>query len=167
MEFVEKLIKHPIYIDNLQEIERLEKVRIFCCHGFSHFMDVARIAYIYSLEEGFNIEKELIYITALLHDIGRAKEYKDGIPHEQASRNIAELILEDIHFPEEKVNTILTAIENHRNKEIEKKFEEKSPSEKLKFIINMADKKSRNCFFCGAYEQCNWGEDKKNKVVTF
>ncbi len=182
MKFVEKIIKHPVYIEILKELEKLEEARIFCCHGLPHLMDVARIAYIYDLEQALNIEKEVIYLAALLHDIGRVKEYREGIPHEQASREMAEVFLKELQYPIEKIEIILTAIEGHRNKdvkescfrdcvdikqEIEKNLAEKSMSEKLRFVINMADKKSRNCFFCGAYEQCNWGEDKKNKVVTF
>lgn len=165
MEFVDKLIKHPIFTRNLKEIELEELDRAFCCHGMTHLMDVARIAYIYSLEHNLKLEKEIIYLTALLHDIGRAEEYRTGAPHEQAGMELAELILSELEYPEEKQKLILKAIENHRSKETTERYIEDN-AEQLKFIINMADKQSRNCFYCDAYKQCNWSEGKKNKTIT-
>lgn len=165
MEFVDNLIKHPIYIENLNQIKTAEVHRVFCCHGIAHLMDVARIAYIYNLEQNLGLEKEMIYLTALLHDIGRAKEYNTGEPHEQAGMELTAMILSELDYPKEKRGIILRAIENHRIKEI-KGLCSDDKAEQLKVLINMADKQSRNCFFCDAYEKCKWGEDKKNKMIV-
>ncbi|MBE6034001.1 HD domain-containing protein [Aminipila sp.] len=164
MKFVDKLIKNPVYIESLKEIEAAERERVFCCHGIAHFMDVARIAYIYNLEQELGLEKEMIYLAALLHDIGRAEEYNTGVPHEQASKKLAVFILSELDYPREKFDLIIRAIENHRNREIKELYSD-DPSEQLNVLINMADKQSRNCFFCSAYEMCNWSEDKKNKFI--
>ncbi|MGI6684337.1 MAG: HD domain-containing protein [Bacillota bacterium] len=63
--------------------EQQEINREFCCHQMQHALDVARIYYILFLEkyqDGISSDlknmsvdqtKELIYATALLHDIGR------------------------------------------------------------------------------------------------
>ncbi len=42
------------------------------------------LPYIRALEENYPVSKELIYCTALLHDIGRARQYEDGTPHDEA-----------------------------------------------------------------------------------
>ena len=52
-------------------------------------MDVARIAYIENLEAQLGLEKEDIYIAALLHDLGRVDEYESGIGHHIAGRKRA------------------------------------------------------------------------------
>lgn len=152
-------------MENLKEIVLMESNRIYCRHGMEHLLDVARIAYIYSLEHSLKLEKETIYLTALLHDIGRAKEYHTGVPHEQAGKDLASFILKELQYPEQKIQLILKAIETHRNKEITELHSE-DKAEQLRFIINMADKQSRNCFFCDAYEQCNWNDEKKNKTIA-
>lgn len=165
MKFVDNLIKHPIYVENLNQITTAEAHRVFCCHGIMHLMDVARIAYIYCLEHNLGLEKEMIYLTALLHDIGRAKEYNTGEPHEQAGKELTDLILRELNYPQEKREMVLKAIENHRIKE-NKGLYSNDKAERLKALINMADKQSRNCFFCDAYKECKWSEDKKNKTIV-
>ena len=55
----------------------------------NHFLDVARLMYIFSMERGYAFGKEAIYATALLHDIGKWQQYKAGVPHEIASAEIA------------------------------------------------------------------------------
>ena len=42
--------------------------------------------------------KELIYCAALLHDIGRARQYEDGTPHDEAGAAIAGQILNELGF---------------------------------------------------------------------
>ena len=69
MKRVQEIWEHPLYQQNLKELTRLEADRIFCRHTPEHFLDVARLAYIFSLERGISCPRELIYCTALLHDI--------------------------------------------------------------------------------------------------
>ena len=61
------------------------ETRIFCGHDMAHFLDVARLAYLFNLEENLKLEKEEIYTAALLHDVGRFVQYEDGTPHQLAS----------------------------------------------------------------------------------
>ncbi len=68
-------------------------------------MDVARIAYILSVDGAYAISKEIIYAAALLHDIGKWKQYEDGTPHEKASADLAEQILEASGFSEKTSGT--------------------------------------------------------------
>ncbi|MFQ9392946.1 MAG: HD domain-containing protein [Lachnospiraceae bacterium] len=77
-------LKDPLYRTCLSKIALFERDRIFCGHDMAHFLDVARLAYIFNLEENLGIEKEEIYTAALLHDVGRFVQYEDGTPHQLA-----------------------------------------------------------------------------------
>ena len=85
MERVNQILQHAEYLKNIAKIEECESERIFCKHDITHFLDVARIAQILNLKEELHIPEELIYATALLHDIGRHIQYIEGTPHEKAS----------------------------------------------------------------------------------
>lgn len=106
------------------------------------------------------ISEELIYAAALLHDIGRWKQYEDGTPHEKASAELAPEILADCGFRAEETEQILTAILNHRNEKIK---EEQS----LSGILYRADKMSRSCFACEAEAACDWKGTKKNLELRY
>ena len=75
---------------------------------------MARLAYIRALEENAPVSKELIYCTALLHDIGRARQYEDGTPHDEAGAAIAGQILNELGFSMEEIEAIVSAIRGHR-----------------------------------------------------
>lgn len=75
-----RLLNLPEYQDYLQRIEVHEKDRRLCRHNLAHFLDVARIAAVIANEEGLSLNRDLIYTTALLHDIGRFVQYENGTP---------------------------------------------------------------------------------------
>lgn len=158
MERINRICRHPLWLENVSRICQLEKDRIFCRHDTVHFLDVARMAYIESLEKHMDIPKELIYAAALLHDIGRAAQYEKGIPHDEAGAQLAKLILTDCGFHPDEQAQILSAITQHRNAEIK-------TSADLAGLIYRADKASRMCLFCSAEEQCNWEKEKKNLLI--
>jgi len=60
---------------------------------------VARISYLMILEKRLPVSKDIIYATALLHDLGRADQYEKGISHEEAGAILAEEILTDCGIP--------------------------------------------------------------------
>lgn len=154
---VENIRKHPLFQQAYRRLERAEKNRIFCCHQMNHLLDVARIAYIQNLEQGYGFSKEMIYAAALLHDIGKARQYEEKIPHEIASAEIAEMILMDTNFSEEEKKQILEAIRGHR-----KMRENRTVFE---WLLYTSDKKSRQCFACPAEAECNWNLEKKNMEI--
>lgn len=156
MEKVNKIISHRLWRDCLEQIKKAEENRIFCKHDFSHFLDVARIAYIENLEKGLSVSKEAIYASALLHDIGRHLQYAEGIPHEKASSVLAKKILSDCGFDERLQQQILYAIDSHRQ------TESAAVSDQLAGLLYRADKKSRNCMFCAVQGECNRSREKKN-----
>ena len=153
------VLNHKLFNKKINKIEDDEKTRVFCKHDFSHLMVVARICYIINLEENLNIDKDLIYVTALLHDLGRADEVDTGINHSILSQEIAQEILKDLDFNDESKQRIISAIKHHRtNEENGDRFIE---------IFYKADKLSRMCFRCPARSICNWPEEKKNKTVIY
>ena len=96
MERLNTVLRHPLYQQYYKELREEERDRIFCCHQMEHLLDVARIAYIRNLENTLGYSKELLYTTAILHDIGKALQYKEKIPHEIAGAQIAEKILDSL-----------------------------------------------------------------------
>lgn len=158
MERVNQILEHELFDKCYKKIEKWEKKREFCRHNMEHFMAVARIAYIFNMEENLNIEKELIYAAALLHDIGRFKQYEDKTPHEKASLKYAPKILEDCGFSKEEIETISEVIGEHRNKAI-------AQEQSFRGIFYRADKASRPCFACKSEAECKWKNEKKNLKI--
>ena len=152
-----RLFSHPDYRDYLKRTEICEKERSFCRHDLEHFIDVARIANLMALEEGLVLSADLIYTTALLHDIGRFVEYADGTPHELASAKLAETLLADLDFSAADQKIILSAIKNHRNK----------TATGFDGIFYRADKASRACYGCPAESECRWPAEKKNFDILY
>lgn len=161
MERVQRIYVHPLYQECLKKNKKAEKTRIFCKHNMEHFMDVARISYLLSMERGYGISKEEIYAAALLHDIGKWGQYEDGTPHEKASAKYAEMILGQAGFAEEESGRVVGAILKHRKKD---KGEEEN---RLAEILYDADKLSRACYACEAKDKCNWSEEKKNQKIIW
>lgn len=111
-------------------------------------------------KENIEVEEELIYAAALLHDIGRFKQYADQTPHEISSAQIAEVILKDCDIDGKTTGVIVSAIRNHRTKAVEHE-------RNLNGILYRADKMSRNCFACEVEQECLWKEEKKNKQLQY
>lgn len=190
MKRVNRLLEHPVYKAALKSIEEAEEKRIFCRHDMEHFLSVARVAHIYNLQEGAGLDQELIYAAALLHDIGRAAEYEDGTPHQEAGAQLSKQLLSECGFDEEAQHLILPAIRFHRQNvaeaaekkggqadktrqtAAEREQEQKAgqSTEKSKYLreyLYRADKKSRLCFSCKAQKECNWGMEKRNLEIQY
>lgn len=159
MDRVNNILQNERYKYYIKLNDEYEKDRIFCRHGMQHLLDVARIGYIMSLEKELRIDKSMIYATALLHDVGRWKQYKDGEPHEVVGVELSKDILLQSGYNSEEIAIILEAIGNHRKKD--------NIEGSLSDIISKSDKLSRGCFNCLAEKQCNWVEEKKNLNIQF
>lgn len=160
MERVNKILNNIKYKGYLGKNMVAEEGRRFCHHDMGHFLDVARLAMIFTLQEGLPLREEMIYAAALLHDIGRWRQYEDGTPHEKASALLAPEILAESGFTEEESAQILSAISNHRNASIKQ-------DRTLDGILYRADKMSRSCFCCEAEKECDWKGDKKNLTLQY
>lgn len=160
MERIDRILKHPLFLEYVGENAKEEAARIFCRHDMAHFLDVARIAWILNLEEGIGIGRDLIYAAALLHDIGRHLQYREGIPHEQASEILAPPILRDCGFHKQEEERILSAIATHRDASV-------SGGADLNGLLYRADKLSRPCYACKQEKDCNWKQGKKNFSLRY
>lgn len=166
MERIDLILQNAKFKEVVAQIQKWEADRIFCHHDMGHFLDVARIMMIMYAEYPENIKqehpysKELIYATALLHDMGRAIQYETGIPHEQAGIEIADDILKQTRFEESEIKLILASIQNHRNAQIKQDLN-------LNGLLYCADKASRACFCCSTEKECNWKNDKKNLSILY
>ena len=158
MDRINKIYNSNVYRRELVYIGEDEKDRIYCKHDIEHFLDVARIAYIMNLEKGLKYSKDLIYAVALLHDIGRHREYQDGVNHHQASANIAREILSQSGYTRKESRIIIDAILNHRNE---------TNTNELNELIYTADKMSRKCFCCNAIATCKWSSSKMNREIYY
>ena len=152
-----RLLNLPEYQDYLQRIEAHEKDRRLCRHNLAHFLDVARIATVIANEDGLSLNRDLIYTTALLHDIGRFVQYENGTPHERASHDLAVGLLRHLDFSSEDQSVILEAILSHRT----------ANTQGFNAVFYQADKKSRACYGCAAQEECNLNNEKKNLEITY
>ena len=55
MDCLQKIWEHPLYQEHYRKLQKLERERELCCHTLEHFLDVARLTYIYALEEGLSV----------------------------------------------------------------------------------------------------------------
>ncbi|KAB2953080.1 HD domain-containing protein [Heliorestis acidaminivorans] len=172
MERIDRLLEHSLFIQCLQQNEMWERHRPFCHHDLAHLIDVARIAYAMALEQENYTEfsqslghlnqektKEVIYGAALLHDMGKWKQYEEGIDHAIIGAEICSDVLTECGFSTLEIDTIAEAIRCHRHKgkKISRTF--------LGRILALADYHSRLCFRCSAKGDCNWPERKQGKLV--
>lgn len=160
MDRIRKLIIDPWLRQHVKELEMAEKTRPFCRHGAEHMFSVARLMYLLMVESGdFSVlagemgrerAKEIIYAVALLHDIGRLDSYRGGGDHAQRGAEQAEGLLKKHGFDHAEVEQICTAIREHRNREADSM---------LGKYLYQADKLSRPCVWCEAFDEC-WQEEK-------
>lgn len=155
-----RILHHPLFVSCYEKTKEREKERIFCRHDIGHFLDVARIALLLALREQAQVEPELLYAAALLHDIGRFRQYEDGTPHEEESARLAAGILRDCGFSEAETAAAAEAIAQHRTEHLPGRST-------LSALLYRADKLSRRCFFCAAQEACHRKEEKKNRTLTY
>ncbi len=148
METVQKILNHPQFKKYMELNSQAEKDRKFCRHDIQHVMDVARVAYIISLENKYDLSKEIIYITALLHDIAKWKQYSQKVDHAAEGAVLAREILDDLNMDKGDTEMILDAIAKHRKKE--------GHSTPLSKVLYEGDKSCRQCISCIMVEECNW-----------
>lgn len=190
---ISRIWDNDLYRRELIAIQKTEAGRKFCRHTPEHFLDVARLMYIETLEKGLPLPKDLIYGAALLHDIGRARQYLDGTSHEIASAYLAGRILPECGYSKEETKTIQFAILEHRSEaEVSNNAADNEAgsnaaasnaaagnaavsnaaegdrselADVLAGLLYRADKKSRLCFLCDAEDECDWPEGRKNKTA--
>ena len=159
MKRIDQILSHPVFREQFALLQEAEKDRIFCRHTMEHFLDVARLMYIYNLEDQAGFSKEMIYAAGLLHDIGRYEQMEKGTPHHLAGARLAERILTDCDFSLTEQKSILAAIRSHRVKDT-------AETPLFSRYLYRADKQSRNCLYCPARNACNWPK-KMNLTICY
>lgn len=156
---VEQVFNNSLFRQWMDKNKEKEVYRRFCNHDLQHVVDVARILYILFLEEGslqyfvntfgldnYEAAKEVIYAAALLHDVGRWKQYETGEDHAVLGKGMASAVLTEAGYLPGETKIITQAIGEHRSN-----FENRSfLGEKL----YRADKLARPCMQCLAKEEC-------------
>lgn len=160
MKRINSIYHHALYAEELSRIKEDEENRIYCKHDVEHFLAVARLMMLISAEKGLAFPREQVYAAALLHDIGRSRQYRDGVPHETAGVDIANAILPECGFSDEEIRQITTAIAAHRENN-------DTDAGSLGEVLYSADKKSRLCFCCSAEDSCKWEKEQKNYLIEY
>lgn len=172
MKRVELIIRDTDYQKYMKYNMEEELEPKLCLHDFKHHLDVARIAYILVLEHndlnyfikesnlsGKLAAKEVIYAAGLLHDIGKWKEYREGIDHASYGARLAKDILERAFFNPNEVTILCKAIFEHRNISTDMSF--------LGERLHRADNLSRICSECPELAQCPRAKYKEINVSGF
>jgi len=81
-------------------------------HGFDHTDRVYKNAL--RISEGEKVDMDVVKAAVLLHDVARSLEEGTDICHAEEGSKMAEKILREMRFPEEKVAKVVHAIKVHR-----------------------------------------------------
>lgn len=154
MERFQRIVWNKRYQEEYRKLIALEQERRFCKHDMEHFLAVARLCYIFVLEQQRNVSKDIIYGTAFLHDLGRVAQYESGIPHNEAGANLAEVILGQCGYNDAERRLMTDTIRSHRE------FGQRE--NEFAALFYKADKLSRDCIYCKARAECYWPDEKKN-----
>ena len=106
-------------MDPIFEQIKLEAEKYLSCsaHGMDHCMRVYFLAL--QIAEDENIDLEILQAAAILHDIGGGKETADPTgqtDHALEGAIMARHILEQLNFPQEKIQHVQDCISTHRFK---------------------------------------------------
>ncbi len=108
--------------------ELREKIQSNFEEGGSHAFDHTERVYNLSLKLSKNkkVDLDVIKASALLHDVARLKEDNNEIEcHAEHGSKMAEEILKEMNFPEEKIKQVIYSIKVHRHsKKIEAETKE-------------------------------------------
>lgn len=156
MERLQPILNNPVYRRTMKQLEQIERSRMYCKHGLDHLLDVARIAALLAAERSAAYPRDVIYAAALLHDIGRLRQYTNGEPHACAGVPLARDILRTTAFMQAERNEVLCAVGRHQTG---------GTGVDLAQLICEADHASRMCFMCAAQKTCNWPQERRNQTI--
>lgn len=97
--------------------QEITKEQYCSAHSVDHVWRVYKLCLALAKEQ--KIDKQVLQIAALLHDIGGAAEMADPTgktDHAVVSAQMAEKILQGMNFPEQKISHIKDCIISHRYK---------------------------------------------------
>ncbi|MDO8528293.1 MAG: HD domain-containing protein [Nanoarchaeota archaeon] len=95
-----------------------EKIQIYFELGGSHAFDHTQRVYNLALRlsKNYKLDMDVLKAAALLHDVARLKEDKEEVVcHAEHGAKMAEEILKEMDFPNEKIEKVCYAISIHRH----------------------------------------------------
>ena len=147
MKFSNLILKNAEYKSYIEQNCKADSGRKLCSHNLQHAIDVARVAYIISLENGYGIEKDIVYCAALLHDVAKWMQIQNKeLDHAGEGALLAEKILVEIGMDVKVTAAIKDAIIKHRFKD--------AGASNLARVLYDADKSCRLCQQCENIENC-------------
>ena len=81
-------------------------------HTFDHTMRVYTLSM--QISEELPVSIRVLQAAALLHDVGRPREYETGISHSILSGEMSKSLLQELAYTENEIEQILDAIRTHR-----------------------------------------------------
>jgi len=82
-------------------------------HGYPHIERVEKLALWIASHYENQVDKELLLISILLHDIGRFTPKANEVNHAVVSAEIAEKILRCLGYPEDRISLVKDIIKSH------------------------------------------------------
>lgn len=159
---IERLLQHPIYQKRLALLQELEGNRIYCGHDLSHFFAVGRIAETLSKENHLSHSNDVLWASALLHDMGRVEQYQQGISHDKASVAFAREILLSLGWDQADMELVCEAIGSHSKRfAVKDRWENRTELRSLAEVLSFADHFSRKCYECKGADSCKWPEEER------
>jgi uncharacterized protein len=161
MKYANKILQHPKFQEYIQKNAIAEKDNKwgYCNHDIQHAIDVARVAYIMSLEKSLDLDKDIIYSTALLHDIAKWLQHQNGSDHAVEGAALAQKILYDIGMDSQTTALITDAIRSHRVDD--------PNAAPLNKVLYDADKSCRMCVLCSSIEGCKRFKDGQAPTLMY
>jgi putative nucleotidyltransferase with HDIG domain len=159
MELTDKILGNGRYWQWLRRNASCEQDRSFCIHDFQHALDVARVAYLLVLERSLPLEKDLVYATALLHDVAKWKQYEQGTDHAVEGAVLAGQLLAEIGAEPQTRQAIMDAISTHRDAH--------GTKSSLGAVLYESDKKCRPCVACPEIGRCKRFADGKKPHLDY
>jgi uncharacterized protein len=96
--------------------------------GTSHFQRVYEMSLQLATEQDIDVDQEVLFVAAYLHDIGAFAPYKQpGVDHAERSIQVVDEILISIGFPAERISPVKDIIRGHMFYE--------SPSSQIEAVI--------------------------------
>lgn len=111
--------------------------------------------------------RDVVYATALLHDMGRVAQYETGEPHHEAGQRYARELLGALagpaRFTASETDTIACAVGAHRSGGAHAAAVPAVAT--LADLLRASDKAARACWSCPARATCAWPLEKRNEGV--
>lgn len=111
--------------------------------------------------------RDVVYATALLHDMGRVAQYETGEPHHAAGQRYARELLgslaDPVRFTASEIDAIARAVGAHRSGGAHAAAGPAAAT--LAGLLRASDKAARACWACAARATCCWPPEKMNETL--